>query len=60
MSTQTKETEKDKTTKKWLFEIDKELDENFRRAIGRKKGSYRGVIKNALEEAIRDWIKKKE
>lgn len=51
--------EKEKTTKKWIFEIDKQLDDDFRRAIGRKKGTYRGVIKKALQEAIEDWIRKK-
>ena len=45
-------------TVKWIFEIDVELDNKFREAIGRKFGARRGNIKQALEEAIRDWIKK--
>jgi len=44
--------------KKWIFEIDKKLDEEFRVAIGKKGAMRRGVIKQALEEAIRDWIDK--
>lgn len=45
-------------TVKWIFEIDADLDCKFRDAIGRKLGARRGNIKQALEEAIRDWIKK--
>lgn len=48
-----------KETKKWIFEIDKDLDEKFRTAIGKKLPMRRGVIKQALEEAIKDWIDKK-
>lgn len=49
---------KEKDTKKWIFEIDTKLDEDFRVAIGKNKGTRRGVIKEALEEAIKDWIEK--
>lgn len=44
-------------TKKWIFEIDRTLDDDFRNAIAKNKGIRRGVIKESLEEAIRDWIK---
>jgi len=47
-----------KKTVKWIIDINKKLDEDFRRAIGRKKGAYRGAIKDAIQEAIVDWIKK--
>ncbi|GEM_PF-2175134 len=47
-----------KLSKKWIFEMDNNLDEEFRQAIAKKKGLHRGVIKTALEEAIKDWIKK--
>ena len=53
-----KQNAKQKTTKKWIFEIDTQLDEEFRVAIGKNKGIRRGVIKEALEEAIKDWIHK--
>ena len=43
-------------TKKWIFEIDKTLDNDFRIAIAKNKGIRRGVIKESLEEAIKDWI----
>lgn len=45
-------------TKKWIFEMDKDLDERFRQAIAKKKGLHRGVIRKALAEAIEDWISK--
>ena len=48
--------QKAKSTKKWIFEIDKTLDEDFRVAIAKNKGIRRGVIKESLEEAIKDWI----
>jgi len=48
---------KQKTTKKWIFEIDTRLDQEFREAIGQNKGARRGVIKETLEEAITEWIK---
>lgn len=55
-----KQEKKDKEpTKKWIFEITTKLDDEFRKEIGqRSKGIRRGVIKEALEEAIRDWIDK--
>ena len=45
-------------SKKWIFDMDKDLDERFRQAIAKKKGLHRGVIKKALSEAIEDWISK--
>lgn len=43
---------------KITFDIDDSLDNNFRRVVGKKYGSRKGVIGQALEEAIKDWIKK--
>jgi hypothetical protein len=45
-------------SKKWIFELDADLDRRFREAIAKKSGLHRGVIKKALEDAIEDWIKK--
>lgn len=44
--------------KKIIVEITDELDEKFRKAIINTKGLHKGVIKEALEEAIEDWIKR--
>lgn len=46
------------TSKKWIFEMDTDLDDRFRDAIAKKEGLHRGVIKKALAEAIEDWIQK--
>jgi DNA-binding SARP family transcriptional activator len=43
-------------TKKWIFEMSEKLDEDFRKAIAKEKGLHRGVIKEALSEAIKEWI----
>jgi hypothetical protein len=53
-----KQETKERSTKKWIFEMDEQLDEDFRNAIAKKKGLHRGVIKKSLQEAIEDWIKK--
>lgn len=47
-------------TKKIIVEIDDNLDKEFRDTLVRAKGYgfKKGVIKKALEQAIRDWIKK--
>jgi hypothetical protein len=45
---------------KEIVELDPELDERFRKAIVQTKGLHKGVIKEAFEEALEDWIKKKE
>lgn len=47
-------------TKKMIFELDLERDERFRKAIYDSKGLRKGAIKEALEEAIDDWIKKQK
>lgn len=44
--------------KKWIVELDEKTDEEFRRVIVERKGLHKGVIKEATEEAIRDWIAK--
>jgi len=50
--------EDDKSDIKWIWEMPKDLDRKFRIAIVKKKGLHRGVIKESLEEAVKDWIKK--
>lgn len=49
---------KEKDTVKWIWEMPKDLDKQFRDAIGEKLGARRGNIKLALEQAIGAWIKK--
>ena len=44
--------------KKLIFDLDDELDAKFRKAIIKKIGFRQGNIKQALTEAIEDWIKK--
>lgn len=43
-------------TVKEVVEINKNLDDRFRKAIAKRKGLHRGVIKEAFEEAIEQWI----
>lgn len=45
---------------KITFEITKELDDKFRKSVAIRKGVRKGVIGQALAEAIGDWIKHKE
>jgi len=35
-----------------------DLEERFRKEVFRRKGMKKGNIKEALKEAIEDWIKK--
>ena len=44
-------------TKKLIVEIDDALDDEFRKALVKSKGFRKGVIKEAMEEALRQWIK---
>lgn len=41
------------------FVIDDQLDREFRSEVARRLGMKKGNIQIAVEEAIRDWIKKK-
>jgi hypothetical protein len=41
---------------KITFELKDELDEKFRKVVADRKGLHKGVIGEALEEAIRMWI----
>ena len=43
---------------KITFELDEKLNGKFRKVIVANKGLYRGVIQEAITEAINDWIKK--
>ena len=45
-------------TEKLIVEIDDQLDEDFRKALVKSKGFKKGVIKEAMHEALREWIKK--
>lgn len=40
-----------------IFTLDNDLDEKFRKTIAAVKGLHRGVIQEALEEAVQEWIK---
>lgn len=40
--------------------VDAELEEKFRKAVFEKKGMKKGNISESVEEALQDWIKKKE
>jgi hypothetical protein len=48
--------EKRKTT----VEISADLDDRFRKAVLEKKGFHKGVLGQALEEAIEIWLKAEE
>ena len=45
---------------KMIFELDDNLEEEFRKAIAEKKGLHKGVIKESIEEAIEIWVKKQK
>ena len=57
MKSMTKQKEE---TRKMIFELDLDRDDRFRKAIYDSKGLRKGAIKEALEEAIDDWIKKQK
>lgn len=42
--------------KKMIFELDEKLDKRFRETVVKRKGLHKGVIKESLEEAIKQWI----
>ena len=44
------------TLAKITFELDDEIDEKFRKVVADTKGLHRGVMQEALEEAIQSWI----
>ena len=39
--------------------IDDDLDDRFRMAVAKKKGMKKGNLTEAVEEAMKDWIKAK-
>ena len=41
---------------KITFELDDNIDEKFRKVVADTKGLHRGVMQEALEEAIQLWI----
>ena len=40
--------------------IDKKIEADFRQKAMEKKGYKKGAFKEAMEEAIRDWLGKEE
>ena len=42
---------------KFTFELNDSLDEKFRKVVAQSKGLRRGVIQQAITEAIQAWIK---
>ena len=47
-------------TTMWTVNVGEELDRRFRETVFKVKGYRRGVLKEALEEAIRLWLEKYE
>ena len=43
---------------KVIVKLDDALDKQFRETVGRVKGAYRGVLREAIQEALKDWIEK--
>jgi hypothetical protein len=39
--------------------IDDELDDRFRLAVAKRKGMKKGNLAEAVEEAMKDWMKSK-
>jgi len=46
--------------KKLTVLIDDDLDESFRQAVFKAKGMHKGNITEAIEEALKNWIKETE
>jgi len=46
-------------TQKRPAPINAELYDDFLREVGRRKGAIDGSVREALEEAVKDWINKK-
>lgn len=44
--------------KKIIFDVDDQLDEQFRSMVMKKYGFHHGAIKKGCTEAIQDWIRK--
>lgn len=44
---------------KMHLSIDDDLDDRFRMAVAKKKGMKKGNLAEAVEEAMKDWIKAK-
>lgn len=45
-------------TKKLIVEISDEMDKEFRKTLIESKGFKKGIIKEAMEEALQAWIDK--
>lgn len=45
---------------KTTIEIERELDEQFRKAVIERKGFHKGVLGEAVEEAISLWVEMDE
>ena len=41
---------------KLTFELDDDLDDKFRKAVAVRKGIHKGVIGEAMDEAIKLWL----
>ena len=50
----------EKNTVKEVVEINKELDDQFRKTIAETKGLRKGVLKESFEEALVAWIKEQK
>jgi hypothetical protein len=45
---------------KLIIDLDKELEEEFRKTVYESKGLRKGVIKTSFEEALSMWIKEQK
>ncbi len=43
---------------KITFELNDKLDERFRKAVAESKGLHKGVLGEAIAEALETWIEK--
>jgi hypothetical protein len=43
-----------------IIDLDKELEEEFRKTVYESKGLRKGVIKTSFEEALSMWIKEQK
>lgn len=45
---------------KMIIDLDKELEDEFRKTVYESKGLRKGVIKKSFEEALAMWIKEQK
>jgi hypothetical protein len=45
---------------KEIFDLDKEIDDEFRKTVYQTKGFKKGALKDSFTEAVQAWIKEQK